>query len=108
LVPLRSTHTYASNTNSGSGTKSGGWSDTIEANESLGFPSDLREYSDAAKIISLLQVKSVDLLTNNPEKIEGLEKEGIEVIKRIPIHATPNNHNKRYLATKIEKMGHLV
>ena len=82
--------------------------DTIEANESLGFPSDLREYSDAAKIISLLQVKSINLLTNNPEKIEGLEKEGIEVIKRIPLHATPNNHNKRYLATKMEKMGHLV
>ena len=82
--------------------------DTIEANESLGFPSDLREYSDAAKIISLLQVKSINLLTNNPEKIEGLEKEGIEVIKRIPLHTTPNNHNKRYLATKMEKMGHLV
>jgi GTP cyclohydrolase II len=82
--------------------------DTIEANESLGFPSDLREYSDAAKIISILQVKSVALLTNNPEKIVGLEKEGIEVVKRIPLHATPNNHNKRYLATKMEKMGHLV
>ena len=82
--------------------------DTIEANESLGFPSDLREYSDAAKIISLLKIKSVSLLTNNPEKIEGLEKEGISVVRRIPLHAKPNNHNRRYLATKMEKMGHLV
>jgi GTP cyclohydrolase II len=82
--------------------------DTIEANVSLGFPSDLREYSDAAKIISMLGIKSVALLTNNPEKIEGLEKEGIIVVQRIPLHATPNNHNKRYLATKMEKMGHLV
>jgi GTP cyclohydrolase II len=82
--------------------------DTIEANESLGFPGDLREYGDAAKIISILQIQSVALLTNNPEKIEGLEKEGIEVTHRIPLHATPNDHNKRYLSTKKNKMGHLV
>ena len=82
--------------------------DTIEANECLGFPSDLREYSDAAKIITILKIKSVALLTNNPEKIEGLEKEGIEVTRRIPLHATPNDHNRRYLSTKMKKMGHLI
>jgi GTP cyclohydrolase II len=82
--------------------------DTIEANECLGFPSDLREYSDAAKIITILKIKSVALLTNNPEKIEGLEKEGIEVTRRIPLHSTPNDHNRRYLSTKMKKMGHLV
>jgi GTP cyclohydrolase II len=81
--------------------------DTIEANECLGFPGDLREYSDAAKIISILQIKSVALLTNNPEKIEGIKKEGIEVTCRIPLRATPNKHNRRYLTTKLKKMGHL-
>lgn len=81
--------------------------DTIEANESLGFPSDLRVHSDAAKIISILQIKSVALLTNNPEKIEGIEREGMEVTRRIPLHVTPNEHNRRYLSTKLNKMGHL-
>jgi GTP cyclohydrolase II len=81
--------------------------DTIEANESLGFPCDLREYGDAAKILTILQIESVALLTNNPDKIAGLEQEGIDVSSRIPLHIPPNDHNRRYLTTKIEKMGHL-
>ena len=81
--------------------------DTIEANECLGFPSDLREYSDAAKIIRILQISSVTLLTNNPEKIRGLENEGIKVVSRVPLHIRPNDHNRRYITTKMKKMGHL-
>jgi GTP cyclohydrolase II len=82
--------------------------DTIEANECLGFPSDLRDYRDAAKIIRLLRIKSVALLTNNPEKIQGLAQEGIAVAGRVPLHIAPNHHNKRYMETKMEKMGHLI
>lgn len=82
--------------------------DTVEANEFLGFPDDLREYSVAAKIIQILGIKSIALFTNNPEKIKGLQKEGINVVKRIPLIVKPNTYNRLYLRTKKKKMGHLL
>lgn len=82
--------------------------DTIEANEYLGFPEDMRDYSVAAKIIKLLNIKSIALLTNNPSKIKGLEAKGIEVVERVPLVTRPNAHNRHYLATKSKKMGHLL
>ena len=80
--------------------------DTVEANTSLGFPSDAREYRAAADILRLLQIRSVALLTNNPDKIEGLRREGITVTRRIPMTVPANAHNRRYLKTKREGLGH--
>lgn len=82
--------------------------DTIEANRFLGFPEDLRDYDIAADMIRLLGVKSVKVLTNNPNKIEQLKKHGINVVGRIPSIVRPNRHNKNYLKTKKEKAGHLL
>jgi GTP cyclohydrolase II len=82
--------------------------DTIEANTSLGFPSDAREYRAAADILRLLMIRSVALLTNNPEKIDGLRKEGITVTRRIPMVVPANAHNDRYLKTKRERLGHFL
>lgn len=82
--------------------------DTVEANEYLGFPDDMRDYEMAACIIRALGVSSVSLLTNNPNKIDGLTEHGIEVTGRIPLQMKPNPHNQRYLDTKIQKMGHLL
>jgi GTP cyclohydrolase II len=82
--------------------------DTVEANEFLGFPEDAREYTVAAKVISILGIRSVSLLTNNPEKISGLEHAGVNVIGRIPLIIEPNSYNRRYLQTKKKKMGHLL
>lgn len=82
--------------------------DTVEANHILGFPDDLREYNVAAAMLHILGVKSVQLLTNNPKKIDGLEKYNIIVNQRIPLQITPNPINKFYLQTKARKSGHLL
>ncbi|HLC36336.1 MAG TPA: GTP cyclohydrolase II [archaeon] len=82
--------------------------DTVEANNALGFEADLRNYESAAEILKELKVKSIELLTNNPEKINGLRKEGIKVKNRIPLIAGFSEFNERYLKTKEEKMGHLM
>lgn len=82
--------------------------DTIEANERLGFEADERAYATAARMLTLLGVKRVRLLTNNPEKVAGLTAAGIAVTERVP-HAFPSNrHNAAYLKTKAEKAGHLL
>jgi GTP cyclohydrolase II len=82
--------------------------DTVEANASLGLPTDARSYKPAADIIRLLGIKSVSLLTNNPDKINGLKRERIPVSGRIPLIVRSNLHNKRYLRTKKERLGHLL
>lgn len=80
--------------------------DTLEANLHLGFAPDEREYQIGAEMLSMLGVKSVKLLTNNPDKILGLEKNGIKVVERIPIIIKSNPFNKYYLDTKENRMGH--
>lgn len=82
--------------------------DTVEANEALGFPDDTRTYEIAAAMINLLEIKSVVLFTNNPEKINGLAENGILVTRREPIIMPTNPHNVDYLSTKKNKAGHLL
>lgn len=82
--------------------------DTVEANEALGFAADLREYLLPGLILRYFGVESVRLLSNNPEKIQALERAGVRVAERIPIHATDAEHARRYLDTKRVKMGHLI
>jgi 3,4-dihydroxy 2-butanone 4-phosphate synthase/GTP cyclohydrolase II len=82
--------------------------DTVEANLHLGFPADLRDYGLAGDILRQLGIKSVRLMTNNPEKVHGLEAAGIPVRERIPIIIGPCDFNARYLASKREKMGHII
>jgi 3,4-dihydroxy 2-butanone 4-phosphate synthase/GTP cyclohydrolase II len=82
--------------------------DTVEANEALGFSADLRDYGIGAQMLVDLGVKQIRLLTNNPRKIVGLEGYGLTVVERIPMQVTQNTHNKAYLKTKKEKLGHLI
>lgn len=81
--------------------------DTVQANEALGFPPDLREYGIGAQILVDLGITQIRLLTNNPRKIVGLEGYGLHVVERIPIEAPVQSANKDYLKTKKEKLGHL-
>jgi GTP cyclohydrolase II len=80
--------------------------DTVEANNHLGLASDGRNYNAAAYILKELRVRSVQLITNNPQKVLGLEKHGIIVAKQIPIKTEIHQYNKHYLKTKRDKMGH--
>ncbi|RMD87872.1 MAG: bifunctional 3,4-dihydroxy-2-butanone-4-phosphate synthase/GTP cyclohydrolase II [Calditrichaeota bacterium] len=82
--------------------------DTVEANEALGFKPDLRHYGIGAQILYDLGVRRIRLLTNNPKKIVGLEGYGLEIVERVPIQVPPNKINARYLATKRDKLGHLL
>ena len=81
--------------------------DTVEANEHLGFDADLRDYGIGAQILYDLGMNRIQLLTNNPAKITGLDKYGIEVTKRVPLVLPPHEHNDFYLATKRDKLGHI-
>lgn len=80
--------------------------DTVDANIELGFPADMRDYRIAAEILKELKVKSLRLLTNNPDKIEQIEKYDIKVTKRVPIEIHSNETDKVYLKTKADRMGH--
>jgi 3,4-dihydroxy 2-butanone 4-phosphate synthase/GTP cyclohydrolase II len=82
--------------------------DTVEANERLGFPPDLRDYGIGAQILHDLGVRKLRLLTNNPRKIVGLRGYGLEVVERVPIAVPPTEVNRDYLRAKKEKMGHLL
>jgi GTP cyclohydrolase II len=81
--------------------------DTVEANERLGFKADHRDYTLSAEILKALGVRRVRLLSNNPDKVEALERAGVEVIERVPCEVTPSPHAEEYLKTKKEKLGHL-
>jgi GTP cyclohydrolase II len=82
--------------------------DTVEANLALGFRDDERDYAVAAHMLSSLKVKSIQLMTNNPRKIENLTKHGVVVNERIPLIIPPNPYNEFYLHTKAEKSGHML
>ena len=82
--------------------------DTVQANNQLGFPADLRHYGVGAQILADLGIKKIRLLTNNPKKIVGLEGYGLKVVERVPIVTEPGKHNKKYLQTKKHKLGHFL
>ncbi len=82
--------------------------DTVEANEQLGFAPDERDFTLCADMLTLLGVSQIRLLTNNPEKIKVLEQAGIKVTERVPLEVGENPNNEYYLATKANKLGHLL
>ncbi len=82
--------------------------DTVEANERLGFPADLRDYGMGAQILMDLGVHKIRLITNNPRKIAGLKGYNLEVVDRVPLLIESNNYNSNYLATKANKLGHML
>src|ERR1700757_812953 len=82
--------------------------DTVEANESLGFAADARDYDFSAQILKQLGAKKIRLLTNNPEKVRQLEKSGIQVVERVPCQPHVSKISRAYLQTKKKKMGHLL
>jgi 3,4-dihydroxy 2-butanone 4-phosphate synthase/GTP cyclohydrolase II len=82
--------------------------DTVEANLALGFKDDMRDYKISADMLKILGISSVRLITNNPDKIEGLEKNNIKVIERVPIQMLSNKNDEFYLKIKKEKMNHLL
>jgi GTP cyclohydrolase II len=82
--------------------------DTVEANERLGFESDLRSYELPGAILRHFELTKVRLLSNNPEKVEAVERAGVEVVERIPCLVDPVESTEAYLRTKKDKMGHLI
>ena len=82
--------------------------DTVEANQKLGYPMDLREYGLGAQILCDLGIKAIRLLTNNPKKVVGLHGYGIDIVEQLPLQIPANPHNERYLKAKREKLGHLI
>ena len=83
-------------------------SDTVEANHRLGFQADLREYGVGAQILFDLGVRAMELITNNPRKLVGLDRHGLSVVGRVPLQIVPNDRNVHYLTTKKTKLGHLL
>lgn len=81
--------------------------DTVEANERLGFKADERDFGLPAGILKALGVMQVRLLSNNPDKVEALERAGVRVVERVPCEVTPSPHAEEYIKTKKEKLGHL-
>ena len=82
--------------------------DTVEANHHLGFKEDERTYENVAGMINFLAIKKIDLMTNNPKKIEALKSMGVEVSQRVPLFTSSNKYNEKYISTKIKKLGHLI
>ena len=81
--------------------------DTVEANEKLGFKADHRDFTLPGEILKALGVTRVRLLSNNPDKVDALERAGVQVVERVPCEVTPSPHAEEYLKTKKEKLGHL-
>ena len=82
--------------------------DTVEANRELGFEADSRDYEFAAEALKALDVKSVRLLSNNPDKVQQLERGGIRVVERVPCRPRTSRHSRAYLRTKKNKLGHIL
>jgi len=82
--------------------------DTVEANHQLGFEEDERSYETVSDMISFLGIKKIDLMTNNPQKIDALKSFGVIINQRIPLSTDTNKHNQKYISTKIKKLGHLL
>ena len=82
--------------------------DTVEANEKLGFPPDMRDYGVGAQILKDLGIKKLKVMTNNPKKLVGLEGHGIEITKRVKMGIDANPDNQKYLSTKKKKLGHMI
>lgn len=82
--------------------------DTVEANHQLGFPADLRRYDMCKQMLGHIRVAKLRLMTNNPEKLRALGDLGIQVVEHVPLIVGETSHNERYLATKAERMGHLL
>jgi 3,4-dihydroxy 2-butanone 4-phosphate synthase/GTP cyclohydrolase II len=82
--------------------------DTVEANRQLGFADDARDYEFAAEALKALGLRSVRLLSNNPDKVEQLERSGIRVVKRVPCRPRTSHHSQAYLHTKKDKLGHIL
>jgi 3,4-dihydroxy 2-butanone 4-phosphate synthase/GTP cyclohydrolase II len=81
--------------------------DTVEANLALGLPADKRDYGIGSQILVDLGIKEMRIITNNPRKIFGLEGYGLKITGRVPMQTVPTVHNKQYLDTKREKLGHM-
>lgn len=82
--------------------------DTVQANLRLGLPADMRDYSVGAQILADLGVRKINLLTNNPKKVSGIERFGLKILKRVPIEIPPHDGNRYYLKVKKDKLGHLL
>ncbi|MBF72318.1 MAG: bifunctional 3,4-dihydroxy-2-butanone-4-phosphate synthase/GTP cyclohydrolase II, partial [Flavobacteriales bacterium] len=82
--------------------------DTVEANEKLGFPPDMRDYGVGAQILKDLGVKKLKIMTNNPKKLIGLEGHGLEITGRVKMNVSNNPENQKYLSTKKTKLGHML
>jgi len=80
--------------------------DTVQANEALGFRPDERDYGFAAHMLGSLHIRSIEIMTNNPAKVEDLRQHGVQIVGRIPLVIPPNDQNREYLDTKRRKMGH--
>ncbi|HEV2597722.1 GTP cyclohydrolase II [Sphingopyxis sp.] len=80
--------------------------DTVDANLRLGFPVEARDFAIAGRMLELLSISRIRLMTNNPEKVARLEKEGVEVVERLPLALPTNKYNEQYLATKRDRTGH--
>ena len=82
--------------------------DTVEANHQLGFEEDERSYETVSEMINFLGIKKIDLMTNNPKKIDALKSFGVIINQRVPLSTNTNKYNQKYISTKIKKLGHLL
>tara|TARA_B100000700_G_C14932400_1_gene802594 strand:+ start:593 stop:1183 length:591 start_codon:yes stop_codon:yes gene_type:complete len=82
--------------------------DTVEANHQLGFKEDERTYENISEMVNFLGIKKIDLMTNNPKKINALKSMGVVINQRVPLSSNTNKYNEKYISTKIKKLGHLI